>query len=84
MLITFVYVGVSIGSFLQSYSDKYGRYRFLLLDAIITTIFGILSALCISFSFFLFTRFIYGIGIGIALPLSATYITEIVPSSHRA
>lgn len=79
-----VYLGVSIGSYLQTYSDKYGRYRFLLIDAIITSIFGFLSCFCTSFAFFVVVRFFYGIGIGIALPLTATYITEVVPGIHRA
>lgn len=75
MLITVVYLGVSLGSYLETYSDKYGRYKFLLVDAIITSIFGLLSCLCTSFTFFVIIRFFYGIGIGIALPLTATYIT---------
>ncbi len=79
-----VYLGVSIGSYLETYSDKYGRYRFLLADAIITSIFGLLSCVCTSFGFFVVVRFFYGIGIGIALPLTATYITEVVPGAHRA
>lgn len=84
LLITLVYLGVSIGSYIETYSDKYGRYKFLLVDAIITSIFGFLSCFCTSFTFFLIVRFFYGIGIGIALPLTATYITQVVPGSHRA
>jgi MFS family permease len=79
-----VYVGVSIGSYLETYSDRYGRYKFLLIDAIITSIFGFLSCVCTSFTFFAIVRFFYGIGIGIALPLTATYITEVVPGTYRA
>jgi MFS family permease len=56
----------------------------LLADAIITSIFGFLSCFCTSFTFFTIVRFFYGIGIGIALPLTATYITEVVPGSQRA
>lgn len=46
--------------------------------------FGFLSCICTNFTFFVIVRFFYGIGIGIALPLTATYITEVVPGSHRA
>ena len=83
LLITMVYFGVSIGSYLETYSDRYGRYRFLLIDAIITSFFGLLSVFCTSYEFFLITRFFYGIGIGIILPLTATYITEVVPGTSR-
>ena len=79
-----VYIGVSIGSYLQTYSDAYGRYRTLLINSILASVFGIISAFSMGFNFFLFTRFFYGIGIGMTLPLTATYIAEIVPSSKRA
>lgn len=75
LLITMVYLGVSIGSYLETFSDKYGRYKFLLADALITSFFGLLSCFCTSFNFFVVVRFFYGVGIGIALPLTATYIT---------
>lgn len=83
LLITMVYAGVSLGSYLETYSDHYGRYKFLLFNAILTSIFGLLSVFCTTFNMFLITRFFYGIGIGIILPLTATYITEIVPGSVR-
>lgn len=79
-----VYLGVSLGSYIETYSDEYGRHKFLLWDSIITSIFGLASCLCYSFYPFVIIRFFYGIGIGIALPLTATYITEVIPGSHRA
>ena len=33
---------------------------------------------------FIVFRFFYGIGIGITLPLSATYIAEITPTDYRS
>ena len=36
-----------------------------------------------SMSFFIFFRFMYGIGIGIAFPLSRKYISEITPNESR-
>ena len=83
LLITMVYLGVSIGSYLQTYSAQYGRHRFLLVDAVLTSVFRLLSAFCPSYETFLVTRFFYGVGIGIIVPLTATYITEIVPGSAR-
>jgi len=84
MLITVVYLGVSIGSYLQVYSDRFGRYTFITWDAALQCFFGLFSCICWSYESFLFARFFYGIGIGICLPLSASYITEISPSYMRA
>ena len=74
MLITAVYLGVAIGSYLQVYSDRYGRYSMILWDTAFQTTFGILSCFCWSFETFIFARFFYGVGIGVCLPLSASYI----------
>jgi MFS family permease len=79
-----VYLGVAIGSYLQVYSDKYGRNAFIEWDAALQTVFGLLSCFCWNYDVFLLARFFYGIGIGICLPLSASYITEISPSAMRA
>ena len=49
-----------------------------------TSLFGLLSCLCTTITLFIVVRFFYGVGIGIALPLTATYITESVPISYRA
>jgi MFS family permease len=35
-------------------------------------------------TYFIVLRFIYGIGIGIVIPLSATYMSEIAPSTERS
>lgn len=84
LLITIVYFGVAIGSYLQVYSDRFGRYAFITWDAGMQTLFGLFSCICWNFNSFLLARFFYGIGIGICLPLSASYITEISPASVRA
>jgi MFS family permease len=84
MLITVVYLGVTAGSYVQIYSDKYGRYSFVTYDAIMQTVFGLFSCICWNYGSFLVARFFYGVGIGICLPLSASYITEISPGYMRA
>lgn len=79
-----IYVGVGVGSFIQSWADEYGRLQFIKWNAILQTIFGVLSFLSASMTAFIFFRFAYGIGIGIVLPISGTYISEITPSTERA
>jgi len=46
MLITVVYLGVTVGSYVQIYSDRYGRYNFVTYDAILQTVFGLFSCIC--------------------------------------
>ena len=84
MIITVVYMGVATGSYLQAYSDTIGRYRFITLDAVVQTLFGLLSCVCWNYESFLLVRFFYGIGIGICLPLSGSYIAEVSPAYMRA
>jgi MFS family permease len=79
-----VYLGVSFGSVLQVIADRYGRYQVISLAGILQIVAGILSALASNYDMFLIIRFVYGIGIGIVLPLSATYLSEITPNNSRA
>ncbi len=75
MLITAVYLGVAIGSYLQIYSDRCGRYSMIFWDTAFQTTFGyyLLSGGVLKLLFF------YGIGISVSLTLSASYITYISP-----
>lgn len=75
MLIVLVYAGVGLGSYIQSFSDKYGRKIFITWDIIIQAIFGLFSCICWNYSSFLFARFCYGVAMGICFPLSGSYIT---------
>lgn len=75
---------MSLGSALQTVADHFGRYSVITLAGVIQTAAGLLSAMAGEFSFFLFVRFVYGVGIGIVLPLSATFVSEITPTKDRA
>lgn len=70
-----IYIGVAIGSFGQSFADDYGRLKFIKWNAILQIIFGLLSCVSTSIYWFILFRFAYGIGIGIVLPISGTYIS---------
>jgi putative MFS transporter len=79
-----IYLGVGVGSFVQSWADEYGRLEFIKWNAILQTIFGLLSCMATNINWFIGFRFAYGIGIGIVLPISGTYISEISPTEFRA
>lgn len=83
ILITFVYLGVGLGSYIQSFSDRYGRKIFITWDIILQSIFGLLSCICWNYSSFLLVRFFYGVALGICFPLSGSYISEITPPEGR-
>ena len=70
-----IYIGVGIGSFAQSWADEYGRLKFIKWNAILQIIFGLLSCVSTEIGWFILFRFAYGIGIGIVLPISGTYIS---------
>ncbi len=77
-------LGAIIGClFAGKLSDKYGRKRGLLVAAALF----FLSSLCMAFSpnkgIFISSRFIAGIGVGMASMLSPMYIAEIAPAALR-
>lgn len=69
---------------MQSVADNYGRYPVITAAGIFQAIAGLLTVISPNYAFFLFIRFLYGIGIGIVLPLSGTYLSEITPNDKRA
>lgn len=78
-----VYFGVLVGSLTQCLADSIGRAKVIKLAALLQSITGLLSALSTNYMTFLILRVLYGIGIGVVLPLSATIITELTPSYTR-
>ena len=82
-IITSVYLGVGLGSYLQSYSDIYGRKIFITWDIILQSVFGLFSCICWNFESFLFARFFYGVAMGICFPLSGSYLSQISPHEER-
>jgi MFS family permease len=81
VLITSLFFGVLLGNLLQTTADIYGRYRIMTLACIINIVTGLLSAVAGNFTFFCIMRLLYGLGIGIVLPLSSTFIAEVTPAA---
>jgi|GEM_PF-7948 len=76
--------GTFIGNFFAgSVSDKIGRRSSLMLAAVLFSFCTIGSGLSHTFTLFLITRFIGGLGIGISLLVAPLYIAEIAPSKQR-
>lgn len=64
-------------------ADRYGRKPLLLISAFIFLFSAYATGAFSVFSWFLFARFLGGIGIGIASGLSPMYIAEVAPASVR-
>ena len=77
-------LGAIIGClFAGKLSDKFGRKRGLLVAAALFFISSLCMALSPNKSIFISSRFIAGIGVGMASMLSPMYIAEIAPASLR-
>jgi len=64
-------------------SDRIGRRRALLLAALLFSFCTLGSAFSHSYAFFLTSRFIGGLGIGISLLVAPMFIAELAPDSRR-
>ena len=64
-------------------SDKIGRKKALLLAAFLFSFCTLGSGLATNYTFFLISRFIGGLGIGISLLVVPMFIAEFAPSEKR-
>uniref|UniRef100_A0A0B7AIZ6 Major facilitator superfamily (MFS) profile domain-containing protein n=1 Tax=Arion vulgaris TaxID=1028688 RepID=A0A0B7AIZ6_9EUPU len=84
LLATAVFLGMGVmASAWGILSDKYGRRVTLLLFAVLTGYFGLLSALSPVYEWILVNRFLVGCGLA-ATPQSMTYYSEFLPKKSRA
>lgn len=73
-----------LGTFIAgSVSDKIGRKKALLLAAFLFCFCTLGSGLASNYTFFLISRFIGGLGIGISLVVVPMFIAEFAPSEKR-
>ncbi|KAL1550626.1 Vacuolar glucose transporter 1 [Salvia divinorum] len=76
--------GALIGSILAfNVADFLGRRKELIVSAVTYLVGGLLTALAPSFALMVIGRFIYGIGIGLAMHAAPMYIAETAPSQIR-
>jgi sugar porter (SP) family MFS transporter len=64
-------------------ADKYGRKTVLIATAILFSFCALGSAFSYSLPFFIFSRIVGGIGVGMAILVAPMYIAEIAPQKHR-
>ena len=81
--LTIINSGILVGSVLVGFSDKVGRSPIILVNAIMTLVFGLLTAISWNFYVFVATRFCIAIGVGMFLPLIGAYTAEIAPTEER-
>ena len=77
-------VGVVIGAFCCGFlTDRYGRKRVLVWATFTFTLFTLVGPLFDNFYWFVFARFISGLGSGAVFPMPYLYISELVGSKQR-
>jgi len=77
-------IGCIFGAmFAGALSDRFGRKRIMILCAVLFTVSAIGSAIPRTLTFFVWARFIGGLGVGGASMLSPMYIAEIAPEKIR-
>ena len=77
-------VGCLIGAMVAGgAADKYGRKPLLMFSAVLFTVSAIATGLFNDFTLFNITRFIGGMGIGVASALAPMYIAEVSPAEIR-
>src|SRR5699024_8273312 len=77
-------IGYVIGSIvIGGLSDRYGRYRVLIVTLTITAIGSFLNATATGVVTLSVWRFITGIGVGADLNLVSTYVGELAPADKR-
>lgn len=77
-------VGYAVGSIvIGGVSDRYGRYRVLIVTLTITAIGSFLDATATGVVSLTLWRFITGIGVGADLNLVSTYVGELAPAAMR-
>ncbi|MGN6652011.1 MFS transporter [Trinickia sp.] len=81
LLISSGLVGFLVGAAVHgAIADRFGRRITLIAGLWITTVFSLLTALAAdSFASFCTLRILTGLGLGVLLPLSTTYINELAP-----
>jgi len=77
-------VGCLLGALISgSLSDKFGRKRLLILSGFLFTVSAIATGLANNFDWFVISRIIGGVGIGLASNLSPMFIAEVAPAHLR-
>lgn len=79
-----IFIGFALGSFSGGLiSDKYGRRKPIIIIVFLSFVFELSSAFVTNFHFLITLRFLYGINIGVIVPLYGSYVAEIVPLKLR-
>lgn len=74
LLGTLVFFGVAVGALVAGYlSDKFGRRMPLVWSSIFLFISSFTSYIVPNFDYLLITRLLFGVGMGLGVPIIATY-----------
>jgi MFS transporter, putative metabolite:H+ symporter len=84
LLMSSGYAGQFIGAILLGrLAERFGRMPVFKAAVLVMSVFALVSSVCPGYNSLLISRFIQGIAIGGALPVSITYINELAPKAIR-
>jgi putative MFS transporter len=83
-LVSCVFYGMCLGALLGGpIADKFGRKRVFVTSILIYSVFSLLCAVAPSYHSLLIFRMLQGIGLGVEVPVSLTYVNEFMPLKLR-
>ncbi|XP_073529377.1 solute carrier family 22 member 7 [Phyllobates terribilis] len=81
---TFFFLGLTIGSLICGFlSDRFGRRKILLVSFLVSAVFGVMSALSVSYIMFSICRLLCGVGLMGMTLISITLALEWTDVTHR-
>jgi sugar porter (SP) family MFS transporter len=84
VVVSAVLLGALLGAAISGrLTDRFGRKRLLIADAIIFIIGTLISAFAPSIALLIVGRIVVGLAIGVASYIAPLYISEIAPARHR-
>jgi SP family galactose:H+ symporter-like MFS transporter len=84
LAVSIVLAGAAVGAAVAGYfGDRFGRKPVLIADAILFAVFSILTGMANGLGFFLASRFMVGLAVGVTSMITPLYIAEVAPPKVR-
>jgi putative MFS transporter len=84
LLLASTFLGMFVGAAVFGrLADRVGRRRAFLLNLVWFSVWSVIAAMAPSPSFLVAARFMAGVGVGAEYPVADSYLSDVLPASHR-